>query len=160
MTKGGFDYSQFRELYENMKKLENGHNKFVEDFLLEMALRLLAKTKRRTPVDVGDLRNKWYLSGVARRGNDVMINIVNSADYASFVEFGHWQQVGRYIPGYWEGHRFIYDPGAVNEEGMVLKNPWVDGVFMCTISLQEIEREMPRRLEAAWKKYAESLLGR
>lgn len=160
MSRGGFDYSQFQALYDNVKKLEAGHNKFVVEFVQDMAMQLLAKTKRRTPTDIGDLKNAWYLSGVARRGNDVMVNLVNPKLYASFVEFGHWQQVGRYIPGYWEGGRFIYDPGSVNEEGLVLKNPWVDGVFMATISIQEIERIMPRRLDAAWKKYAESLLGR
>lgn len=157
MAGGGFDYKQFQKLYDGVRKMEAGSRKFVEDFLVEMALRAMAKAKKRTPVDTGDLRNKWYLSGVARRGNDVMINLVNSAKYASFVEFGHWQQPGRFVPGYWQGSRFVYSPGA--KTGIVLKEAWVDGYFMATISIQEIEREIPKRLEAAWKQYAAGLLG-
>ena len=70
MGKGGFDYRQFKDFYESMKRLENGHQKIVEGFLLQMALRLLNKTKKRTPVDTGDLRAGWYLSKVARRGDE------------------------------------------------------------------------------------------
>lgn len=157
MARGGFDYSEFEALAEGVRRMERDSVRNIEDFLLRMALRAMARVKKRTPVDTGNLRNKWYLSGVARRGNDVMINIVNSALYASFVEFGHWQQPGRFIPGHWEGDRFIYEPGA--EEGMYLSKPWVDGVFMLTISIQEIEREMPKRLESAWAKYAAGLMG-
>ncbi len=133
MAKGGFDYRQFKGFYDSIKKLEAGHEKFVEGFLMQMAQRLMRRTKKRTPVDTGDLRRSWYLSKVARRGNDVMINIINPKLYTSFVELGHM------TPG---------------------RNSWVDGYFMCTISMQEIEREMPKRFEAAWKKYAEDLLGR
>jgi hypothetical protein len=133
MAKGGFDYRQFKAFYENMNRLAEGHRKFIEGFLLQMALRLLAKTKKRTPVDTGDLRDSWYLSKIARRGDDVMINIINPKLYASHVEFGHM---------------------TVN------RTSWVDGYFMCTVSMQEIEREMPKRFAAAWKKYAEDLLGR
>ena len=161
MARGGFDYREFEKLADSVKKMEKDGRKFIEDFLVEMALRVMAKTKKRTPVDTGDLRNKWYLSGVAWGGNDVMINIVNSALYASFVEYGHWQQVGRFVPGHWEGAgddaRFIYEPGA--EEGMILTDPWVDGRFMATLSIQEIEREMPRRLERAWANYARGKMG-
>ena len=156
MARGGFDFSEFEKLAEGVKSMEKDNRKFIEDFLLEMALRAMAKTKKRTPVDTGDLRNKWYLSGVAWRGNDVMINIVNSALYASFVEFGHWQKPGRFIPGSFLGDKFEYIPGY--PFGMVLSKPWVDGVFMATISIQEIEREMPKRLERAWTNYAKSKL--
>jgi hypothetical protein len=171
MAGGGFDFSEFRELAESVKKLEKDSKKFMEDFLLQMALRALRNIKKRTPKDTGDLIGAWYLSGVARRGNDVMINIINPKLYASFVEYGHWQQVGRFIPGHWEGEgddaRFVYEPYAKGQNGgddelhgMFLKNPWVDGKFMLTISIQEIERKIPKRLEAAWAKYAAGILGK
>ena len=157
MAKGGFDYKEFRDLAEGVKKLEKGTSKFIEDFLTEMALRALRSVKKRTPVDTGDLRAAWYLSGVARRGDTVMINIINPKLYASWVEYGHWQKPGRFIPGSFLGDKFEYIPGY--PFGMVLSNPWVDGRFMLTISIQEIERQMPKRLEAAWAKYAAGLLG-
>ena len=157
MAGGGFDYSGFKQLAENVKSMEKDSVRFIEDFLLQMALRALAKVKRRTPVDTGDLRGSWYLSGVARRGGDFMINIINPKLYASFVEYGHTQETGRFIPGRWEGERFIYEPGAGT--GMTLKNPWVEGKFMLTLSIKEIEREIPARLSTAWRKYAAGKLG-
>jgi len=138
MAKGGFDYSEFEKLAEDIKSLEKESKKFIENFLYRMALRTLAKTKERTPVDTGDLRNAWYLSGIAWRGDTVMIKLNNPKLYASFVELGHWQEVGRYVP-------------AIERR---LVNPWVEGRYMLSLSIQEIEREMPRRLEAAWKKFA------
>lgn len=156
MAKGGMDFDEFKKLAGNFKQMEKNSKQFIEDFLLKMALRLLAATKKRTPVDVGDLRNSWYLSGIARRGNDVMINIVNPKLYASFVENGHWQQPGRFIPGSFLGDKFEYIPGY--PFGMTLSNPWVEGVYMLTISLAEIERQMPKRLEREWKQYFENLV--
>lgn len=161
MAAGGFDYSEFIELAQRVKKMEQGSVQFIEKFLLEMALRALRNIIKRTPTSTGDLKNKWYLSGVARRGNDVTISIINPALYASFVEYGHWQEVGRFVPGHWEPgvekDRFVYEQGA--KSGMVLKNPWVEGHYMLSVSIQEIEREMPGRLSAAWKRYAKAMLG-
>jgi len=156
MSGGGFDYSEFKKLNEGVKQLDKNSVKFIENFLFEMAERALTKTKKRTPVGVGDLRGAWYRSGIARRGNDFMINLINPKLYASFVEYGHFQQVGRFIPGYWSGDKFVYVKDY--ETGMVLKNPWVEGRFMLTISVQEIEREIPARLSAAWAKYATGML--
>lgn len=153
---GGFEYGEFRQLLENMKAMEKDSRKFIEGFLYQMALRALAETRRRTPVDTGDLRGAWSLSGIAWRGDTVMINLRNPKLYASWVEFGHFQRPGRFVPGRWEGDRFVYDKEA--ETGMVLSEPWVDGKFMLTISIAEIERQMPKRLEAAWKRYAEGKL--
>ena len=153
---GGFEHDDFRRLLDQMKDMEKGSRKFIEDFLYQMALRTLAQTKRRTPVDTGDLRATWYLSDIAWRGGTVMVNLINPKLYASWVEYGHWQQVGRFIPGRWESKRFVYDPEA--KTGMVLQNPWVEGKFMLTLSIQEIERQMPKRLESAWARYASGML--
>ena len=153
---GGFEHSDFRKLAEGMAKLEKDSRSFIEGFLYQMALRALAQTKRRTPVDTGDLRGAWFLSNIVWSGGTASVNLINPKLYASWVEFGHWQQVGRFIPGRWVGGRFQYD--ATADTGMVLKNPWVEGRFMVTLSIQEIERQLPKRLEAAWAKYASGLL--
>lgn len=44
MARGGFDYSQFQKLYENVRRMEAGSVKFIEDFLLEMGLRAMARS--------------------------------------------------------------------------------------------------------------------
>ena len=82
---------------------------------------------------------------VARSGNEFIIEITNPVHYASYVEYGHRQQPGRFIPGEWQGDRFVYDPDA--EGGMVLKNTWVKGRYMLTVSAQELEVQAPAILE-------------
>lgn len=153
---GGFEFDEMRHLAENVKEMEKGGKQFIENFLYKMALRALAQTKRATPVDTGDLRAAWYLSGIVWRGDVAMVNLLNPKLYASWVEFGHWQEVGRYIPGHWEGGQFVYEQGA--DTGMVLRNPWVEGKYMMTLSIAEIERQLPMRLQAAWSRYAAGLM--
>lgn len=53
------------------------------------------------------------------------LEIGTRVQYARWVNDGHKQQPGRFIPGVWSGERFIYTPGATT--GMVLKASFVEG---------------------------------
>jgi len=58
----GFDSREFQELLNKLKSLQIHHEKFIRNFLTEMGLRALAQTKSLTPVDTGNLRERWELS--------------------------------------------------------------------------------------------------
>lgn len=106
----------------------------VESFLLEMAFRFEAKVKNRTPVgdvDGGTLRANWKVGSVTKKGSSYLIEVYNPTAYAAFVEYGHRQTPGRFVPAI----------------GKRLKNSWVEGSFMATISAKELEREMPGHLK-------------
>lgn len=120
---GKFDFREFEKLAKSFKKAvdERVIERFIQDFLLEMAMRSLRRIKKRTPVDSGELRRNWKVGRVVRQGSSYVVEIYNNTDYASFVEFGH-------------------------RTGADLTK-WVEGRFMMTISMQEIERELPRYLE-------------
>lgn len=60
------------------------------------------------------------------------IEVTNPLPYASYVEFGHPQTPGRYVPAI--GKRLI--------------DSWVDGKFFLTRSELELKREAPRIIEA------------
>ncbi|WP_127849719.1 HK97 gp10 family phage protein [Lacticaseibacillus hulanensis] len=75
---------------------------------------ILREVDARTPVDTGFLRGKWRLTGAGYEHRKFVIKIANSAEYASFVEDGHRQQPGRYVP----------------ELGKQLKAKWVPGQHM------------------------------
>lgn len=64
-------------------------------------------------------------------GSVFVIEVINPVEYASYVEYGHRQEPGRYV-------------AAI---GKRLKRSWVEGKFMLTISTQEIEADSPRLLE-------------
>lgn len=85
-----------------------------------------------------------YANGlkVSRAGEMLTIEIINPVEYASYVEYGHRQQPGRYVPAL----------------GKKLKQGWVPGQFMMTISEQELERIAPQILEKKIKAYFEGCM--
>lgn len=144
---GSFDYSELKNMAKGMKKALDNRviERWIREFLLEMAFRAHRKIVKRTPVGVysnqvyfttkdgkevsftakqgkigGHLRRNWQVGKVERRGNSYVIEIFNNVEYASYVENGHRTR---------------------NHKG------WVEGRFMATISMNEIERELPRFME-------------
>lgn len=73
---------------------------------------------------------------VTKSGHNFRIEVTNPVSYASYVEFGHKQQPGRYVPAI----------------GKTLKQSWVNGQYFLTLSEQDLERLAPalieRKLEA------------
>lgn len=59
----------------------------------------------------------------------------SNTHYAKWVNEGHPQEPGRFIPGYWSGNEFKYTPGA--KEGMVLKEPYVEGYHFMENGLEK-----------------------
>ena len=81
--------------------------------------------------------NAWAIGDVKQVGNSLEITLGNPAEYASYVEYGHSQEVGRFVPAI----------------GKRLVNDWVEGGFMFTISLDEVERAMPTRFQTEFIKF-------
>ena len=91
--------------------------------MLKQAQIAIGKIKRKTPVDTGTLRMNWFYE----KGQEKFtIIIYNPMEYGSFVEYGHTTRGG---------------------------TGWVDGYFMMTLSITEVERAMPKRFENAFKKF-------
>lgn len=78
----------------------------------------------------GSLRDAWTILPVEKHGNTYEITVINNLDYASYVEYGHRQTPGRYVPAL----------------GKSLKVSWVKGRFMLTISEQEVKTLAPELL--------------
>ena len=150
----GLDYKEFEKMRDSLVKVQQQHMVFVKRFLVEMGMRTIAQTKKLTPVDTGALRNRWELSEVFKKGDELYIVIFNPMEYASFVEDGHMQR-NRFVPGSFFGEKFEYIPGY--PFGMVLKNKWIPGFHMARIAITKIEYEIPKRYEAAMKKYLSDL---
>lgn len=135
--RGKFDYSEFERHRNNFNKMYLQFDAWLTKFLLKEGMRFIAKVKPRTPVDTGDLRNHWALDGITREGDTLKCWFVNPMHYATYVEYGHAKP---------------YKSGAA--EG---SPDWVDGYFMMTVSIDEIERTMPARFESAFKQFLMSL---
>ncbi|MDN4069261.1 HK97 gp10 family phage protein [Paenibacillus vini] len=120
---GSFDFSEFEQLAKTFKKAldERVIERWIREFLLEMAYRAERKIKKRTPVDSGELRRNWQVGRVQKQGDAYTIEIFNNTEYAPYVEHGH--RAGQN------------------------STKWVEGRFMMTISMKEIERELPKFIE-------------
>lgn len=83
-----------------------------------------------------DISNFVHSIDVEKAGNDYYVIITNPVHYASFVEYGHRQKPGRFVP----------------QIGRRLKKSWVPGQFMLRISEDEMRSEAPplvaKRMEA------------
>lgn len=79
----------------------------------------------------GTLRDAWTILPVEKQGDQYIVTVVNNTEYASYVEYGHRQTPGRYVPAL----------------GKSLKASWVKGRFMLTISTQELEVQAPALLQ-------------
>lgn len=123
----GFKYKEFKQFYENCRSLSEELEDWLVSFLLENAQWLEGITKDRTPVDTGNLKRRWRITSVYRlpSSNSLAFALINDADYASYVELGHTTR---------------------NREG------WVEGYFMATISMAELERKLPRRFTLQFNK--------
>lgn len=120
---GKFDFNNFKNFAKAFEDVldQNFVDQFIEDFLLEMAFRAQRKIKRRTPVDTGQLRRSWKVGKVERKGDNYIVEIYNNTEYAPYVEYGH--RTGKNL------------------------TKWVEGRFMMTISMKEIEKELPLHLD-------------
>lgn len=123
--------------------LDNAAREMTEQTLLEMGNRLLRRVKQKTPVDKGRLRANWFLSDVTWHGDTAEITIYNNTEYAEAVEYGHRQEVGRYIPAL----------------GKRLKQPFVAGQYMLTLSVQEMEELTPRLIRQREEEFLRRLTG-
>ena len=148
-----FNVSEFERFVKNFQQFSGGLDKFVRNFLLEQANIALANTKAKTPVKTGDLRNRWELTNVTKKGNNYEIQIFNTLYYASYIEDGHKQRVGRFVPGVIDANGFHYVKGA--KTGIVLKRPFINGFHMCRISLNDLDLSMRTKFENAFKSYRE-----
>ena len=88
----------------------------------------------------GTLRRGWIVGEIQKVGDSYQVEVINPTEYASYVEYGHRQKPGRYVPAL----------------GKSLKKAWVPGKLMMTISEQQVKSATPAILE---KKLAEYLKG-
>ena len=114
------DYSEFIKFRDKFERLSNEFENFLKQFLIKQALDVLAKTKRNSPVDTGLLRNSWTIGEVVRDGDTLKVTISNPVEYAKYVEYGHMDR----------GHK-----------------KWINGKFMCSLSIIEVKKKMPKRFQ-------------
>lgn len=164
MSMGKTDFSELKVFTKQFNQFsEDMENIFYEEAAQALAAKLLGLVIPRTPIgdysedlidphkEGGTLRRGWtggkdvdwndYADTltVKRVGGAYEVEVANPVDYAKFVELGHKQQPGRFVPNI--GKRLVRD--------------WVEGQFFLKISVEELDGLTPNilsnRLERAIK---------
>ena len=120
------DYSQFIAFRDKFERLSNEFETFLKQFLIKQALDVLAKTKKNSPVDTGLLRNSWTIGEVVRDGDVLKVTISNPVEYAKYIEYGHMDR----------SHQ-----------------KWINGKFMCSLSIIDVKKKMPKRFEKEFESW-------
>ena len=91
----------------------------------------------------------------------LVLEVGTSVEYAGYVNDGHWTNTKgverRFVPGYWQGDRFIYAPAA--KGGMMLKQHWVEGKHYWESALRILDRIYPELLEAKLQDWIDRYFG-
>ncbi len=89
------------------------------------------------------------------------LEIGTNVEYAKYVNDGHWKNPKgveqRFVPGYWEGDRFVYDPSS--KSGMVLKQDWVPGKPYFDSALRILDKMYPSLLEKKLQEWLNTYFG-
>lgn len=103
--------SGLEEDLEKIRSLGRTFDKHITAGLNEHGLEWRDDARKNTPVVTGDLRRSTIFEGVEKVGETFESTVSNNVEYAAHVEYGHRQEVGRYVPAI--GKRLVqsYIPG-------------------------------------------------
>ena len=127
---GSCDFHELRDLNERIKAAasEQEMDKFYTELLDEMMKGLLKNVIHQTPPGPsGHLHRNWFVTKAKRSGKHYRAEIYNNIEYAPYVENGHRQEVGRYVPAI----------------GKRLVRSFVEGKHMLRDSLFDLQKAAP-----------------
>ena len=161
------DTTELRRFIERLNQAGRGKEfeKELSRFLDAIAVEFLSYVQdfiiQAGSVDTRLLLNSFQKSGegnvfIAQEGG-LQIEVGTNVEYASFVNDGHWLNPRgvdmRWVPGEWQGERFIYQPGA--KTGMLLKQKWIEGSHYFDDAIRLMERMAPQFMERKMRQWLE-----
>ena len=131
MAKGGFEYSEFVQLYQTMEGIQAELSDFLSDFLLKQALIALRLVRPMTPVDTGTLCRMWQIADLQVYGSFIVVYLVNPMEYASFMEDG-----------------FTYQTKSGEKR--------FEGFHMAELSILQVQQKLPAKFDAEFTRWLKS----
>ena len=163
-----FDLKDFTDFKDSLIKLSQSGDiqAFNKKVVENMASMYVREAKLNTPVGKrsvkfmqhGKIQTKYFNSEHTRQSWSIgkyqlnntsgKVEVFNTSSYASFLNDGHRQEVGRFLP--WIGQ----SKGGVMQGGR-LKKPWVDGAYMHEKAEKALSKNAKRIMEITLKKWIE-----
>lgn len=152
------DISQLQDFARRCEACKADLKPYVAEFLKDAGEEFLNivqdAIKGAGNVDTGRLLSSFTRGGngniwkFSDSGSGLNLTIGTNVEYAKWVNDGHRQQPGRFIPGYMNGEKFVYQAGC--STGIVLKASFVKGSHFFDKSIEMLERMFP---EMAYKSF-------
>ena len=133
--------------YNASKATELGNNKQFNKAKktaktsLKVAYKSKGKMKYKIFLSSEHMRRSWDVSNVQKRGSKYRVMISNSASYASYVNDGHRQRPGRYVPIL----------------GKRLVKSWVEGLHITDKAESAVRKSQGRIINSIVTKYMKEL---
>lgn len=173
MAKVEFSIGKFERFSDKLSKLQNDARirGVLQAGANQLAAAYIREAKKNTPVgkrgsikayagkgkdgkakyiryriNTQQTRNAWRAGTAKVIGKTAVVRVYNLSTYASFLNDGHRQEVGRYIP-------MLGEPINGVVHGARLKKPWVKGLYMHEKAESFVERNGDRLLNSAMRRY-------
>lgn len=139
-----------------------GVDRMKERVVRTAGLRTLEYLDNLTPVRTGRLKDSMTMGDrdnvfeivVGQRSHAFVGTAVK---YALPVNDGYAQRKGRFVPGYWNGGEFIYEPGY--DGGMVLTGKVIAGAHMFEKAIDYMEDDMQQIVDFEFRRLYSELFG-
>lgn len=173
------DLGEYKAFFDKMRAAKSDFHKELEKWLEAIGVEFLDEVREQ--IISRNVTRTSYLLHTFEKGSDenvweadlgaLKLEVGSSLDYALWVNNGHRTfdplktkhftlangEQARFVPGYWSGDEFIYDPSA--DGGMVLKFHWVEGKHYFDASLRifapQFERSFENKLQEWLTQYFE-----
>ena len=123
MSGYNFEIKGIDSFIKNIDNIQNNFYEDLENLIKKHGVYLFTNTKKRTPVDTGQLRRSWQLK---YKKGDLYIRLYNNTEYGLYVEYGHRTRGGK---------------------------SYVEGVYMLKTSFEKTKKDFENDLEKLFKKY-------
>lgn len=164
-----FDLDGFKKFEESLQKIKDDKDSLLslkKDCLKPLAAIYIRTAKLNTPVGPRSVKYKmgnevktkrfnsertrqsWASGPLVVNNREAIIEVYNTSRYASFLNDGHRQKIGRFLP--WIGA----EVDGVKQGARLVKG-WVDGQYMTEKAEDMVQRNARRVLNTAIRKWLE-----
>ena len=123
MSGYNFEIKGIDNFLKNINNIQNNFYEDLENLIKKYGVYLFTNTKKRTPVDTGQLRRSWQLK---YKKGDLYIRLYNNTEYGLYVEYGHRTRGGK---------------------------SYIEGAYMLKKTFEKTEEKFTNDLEKLLKKY-------
>ena len=123
MSGHNFEIKGIDNFLKDINNIQNNFYEDLENLIKKHGVYLFTNTKKRTPVDTGQLRRSWQLK---YKKGDLYIRLYNNTEYGIYVEYGHRTRGGK---------------------------SYIEGAYMLKKTFEKTEKKFIEDLEKLLKKY-------